>query len=170
MKGWRNMVGRFLTEYYPGARFRFINAGIPSLGSLPHAFRLQNDVLSKGRIDLLFIESAVNDLVNRTPAITQQRALEGIIHHSLTANPYMNIVLMGFADEFKIADYSAHKTPAEIRLHQELALHYQVPFINLAAEVYERIGNKELSWQDDFKDLHPSPTARHCMPIPSKPC
>ncbi len=156
-KGWRNIVCRFLTEHYPQARFRFINAGIPSLGSLPHAFRLQNDVLSKGRIDLLFVESAVNDLVNGTPAAVQQRALEGIIRHALADNPYMNIVLMGFADEFKIAAYSAHQTPAEIQLHQDLANHYRLPFINLASEVYQRIHNKELNWQDDFKDLHPSP-------------
>ena len=157
MKGWRNIVCRFLTEHYPDARFRFINAGIPSLGSLPHAFRLQNDVLSKGRIDLLFAESAVNDLVNQTPPVVQRRSLEGIIRNALTNNPYMNIVLMGFADEFKMGDYEKHQTPREIQLHQDLATHYQIPFINLAAEVYQRINNKELSWQDDFKDLHPSP-------------
>ncbi|MGN7785448.1 GDSL-type esterase/lipase family protein [Niabella sp. 22666] len=157
MTGWRNIVCRFLTEHYPQARFRFINAGIPSLGSLPHAFRLQNDVLSKGRVDLLFAESAVNDFVNGTPPIVQRRSLEGIIRNALTHNPYMNIVLMGFADEFKIADYRAQQTPAEIQLHQDLANHYQIPFINLASEVYQRIHNKELSWQDDFKDLHPSP-------------
>ncbi|MGE9312593.1 GDSL-type esterase/lipase family protein [Niabella sp. CJ426] len=157
MTGWRNIVCRFLTEHYPQARFRFINAGIPSLGSLPHAFRLQNDVLSKGRVDLLFAESAVNDFVNGTPPIAQRRSLEGIIRNALTHNPYMNIVLMGFADEFKIADYRAQQTPAEIQLHQDLANHYRIPFINLASEVYQRIHNKELSWQDDFKDLHPSP-------------
>lgn len=157
MTGWRNKVEQYLAGQYPATRFRFLNAGIPSLGSLPHAFRLQHDVLSKGRIDLLFIEAAVNDYVNGTPAIQQQRALEGIIRHALTANRNMNIVLMGFADEFKLADYEAGKVPAEIKLHDALARYYGLPFINLAKEVFERIQHQEFTWAGDFKNLHPSP-------------
>lgn len=156
MSGWRDIVMRWLTERFPKAHFDFINAGIPSLGSLPHAFRLQNDVLNKGCIDLLFIESAVNDYVNKTPAIVQQRALEGIIRHALSSNPYMNVVLMGFTDEFKLADYSAGRMPREIQLHEQLARYYHLPFINLAKEVYRRIQNNEFSWAYDFKNLHPS--------------
>ncbi|AHF15516.1 hypothetical protein NIASO_10815 [Niabella soli DSM 19437] len=157
MTGWRDRVCTWLAQRYPDVHFTFINAGIPSLGSLPHVFRLQQDVLDKGRVDLLFIESAVNDYVNGTPAVTQQRALEGIIRHALAANPYMNMVLMGFADEFKLADYAAGKIPGEIQLHERLARYYQLPFINLAKEVYERIQNKEFTWEGDFKNLHPSP-------------
>ncbi|MBO9617637.1 MAG: SGNH/GDSL hydrolase family protein [Niabella sp.] len=157
MTGWRDRVCTWLAQCYPAVHFNFINAGIPSLGSLPHVFRLQQDVLDKGPVDLLFIESAVNDYVNATPALTQQRALEGIIRHALTVNPYMNIIMMGFADEFKLADYAAGKIPAEIQLHERLARYYQLPFINLAKEVYERIQNKEFSWEGDFKNLHPAP-------------
>ncbi|SDC03210.1 SGNH/GDSL hydrolase family protein [Niabella drilacis] len=156
MTGWRNKVERYLAEQYPQVHFRFLNAGIPSLGSLPHAFRFQKDVLDQGPVDLLFIESAVNDYVNGTPAIQQRRALEGIIRHALTGNPGMNIVLMGFADEFKLADYAAGKVPAEIKLHDTLARYYGLPFINLAEEVYQRIAHKEFTWAGDFKDLHPS--------------
>lgn len=156
MNGWRGLVMTWLTERYPKVHFDFINAGIPSLGSLPHAFRLQNDVLDKGRIDLLFVESAVNDYVNKTPATMQQRALEGIIRHALSFNPYMDVVLMAFADEFKLTDYAAGKIPREVQLHEQLARYYHLPFINLAREVYMRIQNKEFSWRDDFKNLHPS--------------
>ncbi|WP_018631049.1 SGNH/GDSL hydrolase family protein [Niabella aurantiaca] len=157
MKGWRDKVGRYLAERYPGTHFRFLNAGIPSLGSLPHAFRLQEDVLDKGRVDLLFIEAAVNDRVNGTPGTQQRRALEGIVRHALAANPAMDIVLMGFADEFKLSDYRAGKLPAEIGIHEDVARHYGLPFINLAAAVYARIAHKEFTWEDDFKNLHPSP-------------
>ncbi|ANH83992.1 hypothetical protein A8C56_15700 [Niabella ginsenosidivorans] len=157
MEGWRNQVCRYLSERYPDVPFKFINAGIPSLGSLPHVFRLQQDVLDQGRIDLLFVEAAVNDYVNGTPAVIQRRALEGIIRHVLNTDPFVNIVLMGFADEFKLAGYQAGKIPTEIKLHEELARYYHLPFINLAEEVYRRIGNKEFTWNDDFKNLHPSP-------------
>ena len=157
MEGWRGKVTAYLSSRYPATRFRFLNAGIPSLGSLPHAFRFQKDVLNQGRVDLLFIESAVNDYVNGTPEIQQRRALEGIIRHALISNPGMNIVLMGFADEFKLADYEAGRVPAEIRLHEALAGYYNLPFINLAEEVYRRIQHKEFTWDGDFKNLHPSP-------------
>ncbi|WP_300597471.1 SGNH/GDSL hydrolase family protein [Niabella sp.] len=157
MTGWRNKVEQYLTERYPETRFRFLNAGIPSLGSLPHAFRLQKDVLDQGRVDLLFIEAAVNDRVNGTPETQQRRALEGIVRHALSANPAMDIVLMGFADEFKLADYQAGNIPAEITVHEAVAKHYGLPFINLAAEVNARIAHKEFTWEYDFKNLHPAP-------------
>ena len=155
--GWKDKTAKYLQEAYPQTRFHFIYAGIASLGSVPHAFRLQRDVLSKGKVDLLFIEAAVNDLANKTPVINQQKAMEGIIRQALTINPYMNIVLMAFADEDKIRDYINGKTPAEVDVHDQLAAYYHLSFLNLAQEVHERIANKEFTWKDDFKDLHPSP-------------
>lgn len=155
--GWKDKVAQYLQEAYPQTRFHFIYAGIASLGSVPHAFRLQTDVLNKGKVDLLFVEAAVNDLANQTPAAQQQRALEGIIRHALAANPYMNIVLMAFADEEKIRDYENGKAPAEVALHEQMAKYYKLGFLNLAQEVQQRIANKEFTWAADFKDLHPSP-------------
>ena len=157
MNGWRNKVGQYLQEKYPYIDFTFINAGIPSLGSVPHAFRAQNDVLDKGKIDLMFIESAVNDHVNGTPEIQQRKALEGIIRHSYKANPTMDMVLMAFVDEDKIADYNAGRIPPEVKVHEDLSKYYHLPFINLAKEVAERIAHKEFTWKDDFKSIHPSP-------------
>lgn len=157
MKGWRDRVGNYLVSAYPGTAFTFLNAGIPSLGSLPHAFRLQRDVLNRVQPDLLFIESAVNDQVNGTPVEIQRRALEGIVRHVLKSSPGTNIVLMAFADESKVADYRAGKIPAEVQVHEAIAKYYHLPFINLAREVTDRIAAGEFSWEDDFKDLHPAP-------------
>lgn len=157
MEGWRGKVCNYLAATYPGTAFRFINAGIPSLGSLPHAFRFKKDVLDKGSTDLLFVEAAVNDHVNGTNELTQRRAIEGIIRHALRANPQVNIVLMAFVDEDKMADYRAGKVPSEVQVHEDLAKKYHLPFINLAKEVTTRIDAHEFSWKDDFKDLHPSP-------------
>ncbi|QIL41245.1 hypothetical protein G7074_19420 [Pedobacter sp. HDW13] len=157
MEGWRAMVCNYLSKTYPQSKFKFINAGIPSLGSLPHSFRLQRDVLDSGKIDLLFIESAVNDHVNQTAEKTQRRALEGIIRHTLSKNSKTNIVLMAFADEDKNDDFDKGKVPTEVKVHSDLAEYYHLPFINLALEVDKRIANKEFSWAGDFKNLHPSP-------------
>lgn len=157
MNGWRNLVDSFLRKQFPQTTLRFINAGIPSLGSLPHAFRLQRDVLDSGRIDLLFVEAAVNDHVNGTDSLTQMRTLEGIVRHARKANPYMDIVLMSFADPDKLKDYDYGKTPVEITNHELIATHYNLSSINLAQAVHDRIANGEFSWEKDFKDLHPAP-------------
>ncbi|WP_315814734.1 GDSL-type esterase/lipase family protein [Paraflavitalea speifideaquila] len=157
MQGWRNKVDSFLRQSYPTTQFRFINAGIPSLGSLPHVFRLQRDVLDPGKIDLLFLEAAVNDRTNGTDSAIQVRTLEGIVRHARKSNPSMDIVLMAFADPDKTADYNNHRIPAEVANHALVARHYNLPFINLAKEVHDRMAHGEFSWEKDFKDLHPSP-------------
>lgn len=155
--GWREIVMDYLEKEYPQLTWTFLNAGIPSLGSLPHAFRLQGDVLSQGRIDLLFVESAVNDLANGAPVLCQRRSLEGIVRHAKKINPSMDIVLMAFADEIKVEDYDAKKIPGEVQAHEDVARHYKLPFINLAKEVASRIKAGEFTWIKDFRDLHPSP-------------
>jgi sialidase-1 len=64
--GWRDSVSNYIGDRFVNTPFEFINAGIPSMGSTPSAFRLEKDVLSKGEIDLLFLEAAVNDdVVNK---------------------------------------------------------------------------------------------------------
>jgi sialidase-1 len=155
--GWRNKVDSFLRQTYPATQFRSINAGIPSLGSLPHAFRVQRDLLDSGKIDLLFIEAAVNDRVNGTDSLTQLRALEGVIRHVRKVNPSVDIVLLAFADEDKTNDYNKGQLPPEVVNHELLAARYNLPSVNLAKEVRDRIQNGEFEWKKDFRDVHPSP-------------
>ncbi|WP_143822238.1 SGNH/GDSL hydrolase family protein [Mucilaginibacter pedocola] len=154
--GWRNKVMSYLQETYPETKFKFIMAGIPSLGSLPHVFRLQRDVLDSGKVDLLFLEAAVNDRVNGTDSITQVRDLEGIVRHVKKANPSADIVLMEFADPDKTKDYASGITPVEIINHEKVAAYYGLPSINIAKEVHDKLANKEFDWDKDFKDLHPA--------------
>ncbi|RVU02837.1 SGNH/GDSL hydrolase family protein [Mucilaginibacter limnophilus] len=155
--GWREKVCRYLSERFPDTKFRFIRAAIPSLGSLPHAFRLQQDLLDSGKVDLMFLEAAVNDKVNKTDSLIQIRALEGIVSHARKSNPAMDIIMMSFADPYKTDDYNKGKVPTEIANHELIAAHYNLPSINLAKEVADKIRNNEFSWNDDFKDIHPSP-------------
>ena len=155
--GWRDLVCAYLKQRFPDTRFHFIAAGIPSLGSLPHAFRLQRDVLDSGKIDLLFLEAAVNDQVNRTDSITQVRSLEGIVRHIKINNPLTDIVMMSFADPDKTKLYVRGITPVSVANHELVATHYHLPSINLAKAVCDKMANYEFSWEKDFKDLHPSP-------------
>jgi sialidase-1 len=83
--------------------------------------------------------------------------MEGIVAQALRSNPSMDIVMMHFADQDKMADYNNGKVPVVIQQHEKVAEHYSVNSIDLAKEVNERVLNGEFTWRDDFKDLHPSP-------------
>jgi sialidase-1 len=155
--GWRTKTAQYLKEHFPETVFTFITAGIPSLGSTPHAFRFQRDVLDHGIPDLLFLESAVNDRGNGFSEKAQIKALEGIVRQMYASNAHANIVLMAFAEPHKNQDYAQGKEPLEVAVHQKIAKYYGASYINLAKEVYDRIQAGEFSWQYDFKDLHPSP-------------
>ncbi|MBO9153361.1 SGNH/GDSL hydrolase family protein [Chitinophaga sp. GCM10012297] len=155
--GWRDSLMLYFKNKFPETKFDFINAGIPSMGSTPSAFRLEKDILSKGKTDLLFVEAAVNDAVNGFSPIEQIRAMEGIVRHLKKTNPAIDIVMMHFVDPEKIIDYNNGKIPEVIRNHSKVAAHYNIPEINLAKEVAARINNKEFTWENDFKNLHPSP-------------
>ena len=155
--GWRDQVCEELKRLFPETKFDFINAGIPSLGSTPGAFRYQRDVLSHGPVDLLFEEAAVNDDTNGFSDVEQVRGMEGIVRQARLANPAIDIVLLHFADPGKIDQINRGEVPAVIGNHERVAEQYGLPSVNLAKEVAERIHAGEFTWAKDFKDLHPSP-------------
>ncbi len=155
--GWRDQVCDDLQRRFPETKFEFINAGIPSLGSTPGAFRYQRDVLSQGPVDLLFEEAAVNDDTNGFSNVEQVRGMEGIVRQARLANPRIDIVLLHFVDPGKIDQINRGETPAVIANHEKVAEHYRLPSIDLAREVTERIRANEFTWEKDFRDLHPSP-------------
>ncbi|WP_318501309.1 GDSL-type esterase/lipase family protein [Formosa sp. PL04] len=155
--GWRDSIMDYLEHRFPKTKFEFIAAGIPSMGSTPGAFRLERDVLSKGKIDLLFEEAAVNDATNMRTSTERVRGMEGIVRHIRKANPEVDIVVMYFVDPDKMESYRTGEVPEVIKNHDSVAKHYNIPTINLALEVTERIDNGEFTWKDDFKNLHPSP-------------
>ncbi|MDO7171602.1 SGNH/GDSL hydrolase family protein [Mariniflexile sp. AS56] len=155
--GWRDSICNYLKNKFPETEFEFIAAGIPSMGTTPGAFRLDRDVLSKGKIDLLFEEAAVNDGSNGRTGIEQLRGMEGIVRHVRNSNPSVDIVMMHFVDPSKMENYRTGKEPEVIKIHNKVAEHYGIPTINLAQEVTERIDHGEFTWKDDFKNLHPSP-------------
>ncbi len=155
--GWRDLVCQHLKQRFPDTEFDFINAGIPSLGSTPGAFRFQRDVMARGPVDLLFVEAAVNDDTNGFSDLEQVRGMEGIVRQALLGSPQPDIIMLHFADPGKVAMIRQGKSPAVIVNHERVAAHYGVSSIDLAREVTERIDAGEFTWEDDFRDLHPAP-------------
>ena len=158
--GWRDEIMRYLRQRFPATKFDFVASGVPSLGSVPHAFRLEQDVLSHGPVDLLFVEAAVNDHnYDGQPNATTLalRGMEGVVRHLRTVSPQMDIVEMHFVHDQHLTTWKEGKTPYTIGAHERVARRYGCPSLNLSLEVYERIAAGQFTWAGDFRDLHPSP-------------
>jgi sialidase-1 len=155
---WRQHTCDYLVRTFPETKFEFINAGIGSLGSVPHAFRLERDVLAKGPVDLLFVEAAVNDTSNIGDRPEQMlRGMEGVVRHMRSASPLTDIVQLHFVMPPHLEDYRAGRIPVAIAQHERVAVAYGNPSLHLAREVTDRIDAGEFTWDGDFKNLHPSP-------------
>ncbi len=155
--GWRDHTIRYFRERFPETKFDFISAGIGSLGSVPHAFRLERDVLSKGPVDLLFVEAAVNDTSNTADPAHMLRGMEGVVRHMRMVNPMTDMVHLHFVMPPHMDDYNKGNVPVSIAQHEKVAAAYGNVTLNLSLEVTDRINAGEFTWNRDFKGLHPSP-------------
>lgn len=159
MEGWKDIIEEQLQQRFPFTDFEFVEAGISSTGSTPGAFRLQNDVLSKGKIDLLFIDGSANDMTNGFNATEQVRGVEGEIRHALEANPETDIVIAHFATDGFLPVYDGGQVPDVILNYERVANHYRIPTVNLAQEIAERIKAGQFTWQE-FGYSHPHPAGQ----------
>lgn len=156
--GWRDHTMKYFQAKFPQTKFEFIAAGIGSMGSVPHAFRLERDVLAKGPVDLLFVEATVNDTSNIPDHPEQMlRGMEGVVRHARAANPLTDIVHLHFVMPPHMDDYHKGRVPSSVAQHEKVAVAYGNPSLNLALEVTDRIDAGEFTWDADFKGLHPAP-------------
>jgi hypothetical protein len=156
MKGWHNEVMDQLKQRFPTTKFEFVEAGIGSTGSTPGAFRIKKDALMNGKVDLLFVEAAVNDHTNGFDSIAQIRGMEGEIRQALLSNPNMDIIMQHFIYDPFIPILNAGKIPNVMLNHEKVAEHYQIPSINQAQEIAERMQAGEFDWKQ-FGGTHPAP-------------
>ncbi|QDT33086.1 SGNH/GDSL hydrolase family protein [Thalassoglobus polymorphus] len=157
MNGYRPMVMDYLTQRFPETEFTFTDAGISSTCSTAGAFRLRNDVLVHGKVDLLFIEFAVNDDQDAAHSLEQaRRGMEGLIRHTLQHSPTAEIVVTYFVNPEMLEKLQRGETPVSIQAHESVAQHYGATTIHLAQEVADRIDEKKLTWKD-YGGVHPAP-------------
>lgn len=157
MEGYRPMVCELLQRKFPETSFTFTAAGVSSTCSTTGAFRLQNDVLSKGPVDLLFVEYAVNDDQDAFHSKEECiRGMEGIIRHLRRTYPKADVVMTFFLNESSMQKYNAGQVPLPILAHTEVAEKYGVSTINLAKAVTAKIAAGEFDWKK-FGGVHPAP-------------
>jgi len=157
MNGYRPMVCEILQRRFPETEFTFTAAGISSTCSTAGAFRLERDVLSKGPVDLFFVEYAVNDDQDAGHARENCiRGMEGIIRQTRRHNPNADIVITHFVNTGMIETIRGGGEPTSSGAHEEVAEHYGISTIHLAREVTQQIDSGKLTWQK-FGGVHPAP-------------
>lgn len=156
MDGWKNMIEKQLQQRFPYTTFEFVEAGIGSTGTTPGSFRMQHDVLSKGKIDLLFVEAAVNDHTNGFTPLEQVRGMEGEVRQALLSNPEIDIVMLHFIYDPFIPMVARRQQPDVVLNHERVANHYLIPSVNLIQEIGERMQAGEFTWEQ-FGGTHPLP-------------
>ncbi len=155
--GWRDELVDYLRKKFPETTFEFLAAGIPSVGSNGHAFRLDQDIFKDGPLDLLFVEAAVNDGGNiRGKPELMLRSMEGVVRHAREKNPQTDIVQMHFVSGEALADIAAGKTPEAVGQHERVAAHYGCVSLDLVRECADRIRAGQFTWESGFHgDVHP---------------
>jgi lysophospholipase L1-like esterase len=155
MNGYRPLVCDWLSNRFPRTKFTFTNAGIASTCSTTGAFRLADDVLARGPVDLFFVEFAVND--DQDAHHTRQeciRGMEGIVRHVRKHNPNADIVITYFVNPAMLKTIHDGKVPLPIAAHEEVARRYGISTVNLAHEVADRIQAGTLTWER-YGGVHP---------------
>lgn len=157
MDGYRPMVCEFLTQKFPETEFDFVAAGISSTCSDVGAFRLETDVLKNGKVNLFFVEFAVNDDQDGMFSVEHSiRGFEGIIRRMRAENPAVDVVATFFVNERLMDDYRSGRVAPSIQAHRQVVEKYRISTVDLAKEIQERIDAKSLTWEE-FGGVHPAP-------------
>ncbi len=156
MDGYRPMVCEMLKQRFPDTEFNFTNAGISSTCSDTGAFRMQRDVLSKGPLDMLFCEFAVNDDQDSDQAYDDAlRGMEGIIAQARKHNPKVDIVITMFVNENILKKLQQDKTTDSVSAHSKVAEHHGISVNHLAQELADLISAGKMDWKK-FGGVHPN--------------
>ncbi|MFT5291741.1 MAG: sialidase-1 [Planctomycetota bacterium] len=156
MAGWRNHVAESLTSRFPDTEFDFVFAGIGSTDSSMGAFRLRQDIFARGQVDLLFIESAVNELHNDRTEVEMQRATEGIVLNARRLNPNVDLVAQYFFDPRYVDELRTGKTPWQIAALERIALQHGVNAVDQTQRCRTLFDTGAMS-PEEFGGVHPKP-------------
>lgn len=155
--GHSSQIPEWLEKQFPKAEFQFTNAGISSTCSTTGAYRLNSDVLSGGRVDLLIVEFAVNDdqdaMHTREECI---RGMEGIVRHLRKAQPQADILMVQYVNPEMLETLVKGETPLTISAHEAVAEHYGISSVNVAAEIASAVKEGRYDWKD-YGGTHPKP-------------
>lgn len=157
MDGYRPLVMKALRERYPAVAFSEIAAGLSSTCSDAGAFRLDEDVLSRGLPDLLVVEFSVNDdqdgHFGRARCI---RGLEGVLRRMRLANPACAMVVGLTVNKSQFELLRRGGVPIAYAAHTAVAERYGAALADIGSALVASAAAGGLDWAG-YRDCHPSP-------------
>ena len=155
MDGFRPRVMRQLRAKYPQVAFTEIAAGLSSTCSDAGAFRLDEDVLSKGVPDLFVVEAAVNDDQDGHFTFGHSvRGMEGCVRRVLMKNPSCAVVVGLMVNFGQYQQLTNGVTPLHYAAHAHVARHYGAALADVGSALAK---SGKMTWEE-YRDCHPSPT------------
>jgi len=136
---WRALIGAYLADRFGADRVQLVNAGVGGTDSSFGAARLREHVWTRGPIDLLFVEFAVNDGEDRTESL---RGMEGIVRQVRRHAPSADICFVYTAADKNLTP----GVPFNIAVHEEVAAHYAIPSVSFAAGIRAAIDAGAADW------------------------
>ena len=161
--GFRPLVEAGLRDRFPETEWSFQNAGIASAGSTTGVFRFFRDAV---RIDgarsrgatVVVAEAAVNDDQDeRLSAADAGWGMEGIAR--MPSNAFGNTrdkLFVHFPNPAIVEKLRAGEEAVSVAAHERVAERYDIPSVNVAAEVARRIDEGTLTWEE-YGGTHPGP-------------
>ena len=137
---WRALTTKWFKNNFPTATITEKCMAIGGTGSEYAVHRLDRALLSlNGDVpDLVFIETAINDVYDSNKGEVAKEALEGIIKKLYSANPKCNIVIIMTGDFSTMKEAYTNNTPFDPG-HLSIASHYNLPVIDVGAFLYNKI-------------------------------
>lgn len=156
-KGHSGKVAAWLQERWPEVEFTFTNAGLSSTCSVSGAFRVDRDVLSKGPVDLMIVEFAVNDDQDAGhDAVTARRGMEGILRQYFAANPTGDVIMVQYVNPGILKAIQEGSSTVSVVAHEEVARHYRLPNVNVGVALAAEIAAGRMTWEEDYHETHPN--------------
>lgn len=155
-KGHTAMIPAWLKEQFPDAELSVTNAGLSSTGSVSGAFRVADEVLAKGPIDLFVVEFAVNDdqdsMLDSETAI---RGMEGIIRQVREASATTDILMVHYINPNLLAKAQAGEQSTSVAAHESVAEHWQITTVNLPIALAKATADESMDWER-YGGVHPN--------------
>ena len=169
--GFRPRVEAGLRARFPAVDWQFENRGVASTGSLTGLFRYHEGGMHRGERPppaLVIAESAVND--DQDERLSYEDAVwakEGFVREAAApADGFVpadaerwavpDLLLVHFPNPAILEALRAGTIPAAVAAHEAVAAHYDLPSVNVAAEVARRTGAGTLTWEE-YGGTHPGP-------------
>tara|TARA_R110002074_G_scaffold12653_10_gene46306 strand:- start:2778 stop:4697 length:1920 start_codon:yes stop_codon:yes gene_type:complete len=153
--GWAGFSSLTIERRLEGTEIEWVAGGAPRCDAAGSALRFEHDVLKGEPLDVVFVECGVPERRAELTDIEFRRGLEGLVRHARAANPHCDVVLLHFPDTQSLAEMRAGGTPSQVLVMNEVAEHYGLPTLHVAREMFDRIGEGELSWDEQFGDDFP---------------